>query len=1021
MSESKDSAQSARKLKEGVKLKTKPAVVPKYRKIKTGGTKLPMAAMMPKGITVWNIVFSTLFLGLLVVTFVNFIGILVPKLISPNFKEFIPIPLPELFLKFLVPIALILEVFLVLIAFEAKAISFPKIHTRHSVKRIMIVGFIIGSLLLSFFTPYLNLIGKYRDLPPGEITPMDTNESWFNSIFTGDAPFYIDGILDLLDNMDLDPDLDIDVIAYVNALTGTLGNYLYRWDIREYYQESSWDFVETSGDTRFDLTAENHDPAIHPDPPISYDQLEITQLVYSVQTALLSQLITPWSNNYNEPFLTNDLNWTDNLVDENGTVSAVEGTVDVKYNLNDMISLKATTDQIGFFGNFTYQPYFVSDDNITDIITASIDYSDPAIYESWYNTTFARFLQKPLNYETISPLVAAYAASASNYGKTNGHSAYEQTNYILEKIISDFGLPTADNDDNNGQDRAQLLIEGSDSSASAYIALAIMTLRLNNIPCRPVIGFALGDGSVTSRTLSLSDNLYAWVEALVPVDDGAGGIAYKWGQFQMGPYVDPDTSSLYYCENTLYSSFDVDIAILGEPFLYLPVLQQDIGGQDVYFTDYGRNYTLRATVTDDTGLVEGATVNYATVTAGQLQTYASNPAALLAVASSLGSAVTNVIGVAEFYTTWNPLMYDVYNPSNPGGTVYVLLAYVTLVSTNYTGFVLVPTGYLSGVSINATVETIPNPSPPPIGVFDLYLVQRGVQYQISTELFQYDNLTSPLEGRLVTYYILDENEKNDLLLGTLDPATLRILGQELTDVNGNTTIHTMQGSTSIFSTLTPQVTPGAVYYIAAIFGQNYTFTIMLYFDGKYSTIDSSDYFHNKGIDGEFFIPDVDIYLYQEPPGGLPSPMVGEDVEVWLVKQSVYDAADTTDSTTLRADLVLASAGEPYGANIVATGTTDGNGFYNTTLNENVTQYGPSFYRLVVLYVDTWNISAPITITFPPAYMSYSLMDIEPSVPAQVLMTFSIRDCMSHMIELRNTEHLTELNCLAILPTKDVKY
>ena len=148
MSESADSAKSGRKLKEGVKLKTKPAVVPKYRKIKAGGPKLPMAAMMPKGITAWNIVFSTLFLGLLVATIVNF-----------SFIEFLSVPLPDLFIKYIVPVALILEVFLVLIAFEAKAISFPKIHTRHSVKRIMIVGFIIGSLLVSFFTPYFNLIG----------------------------------------------------------------------------------------------------------------------------------------------------------------------------------------------------------------------------------------------------------------------------------------------------------------------------------------------------------------------------------------------------------------------------------------------------------------------------------------------------------------------------------------------------------------------------------------------------------------------------------------------------------------------------------------------------------------------------------------------------------------------------------------------------------------------------------------------------------------------------------------------
>ncbi|MHA1218141.1 MAG: hypothetical protein ACTSO5_05580 [Candidatus Heimdallarchaeaceae archaeon] len=67
MSESEDSAKSTKRFKEGAKLKTKPAVVPKYKKMKKGSTKLPVATMMPRGITAWNIAFSILFLGLLVV------------------------------------------------------------------------------------------------------------------------------------------------------------------------------------------------------------------------------------------------------------------------------------------------------------------------------------------------------------------------------------------------------------------------------------------------------------------------------------------------------------------------------------------------------------------------------------------------------------------------------------------------------------------------------------------------------------------------------------------------------------------------------------------------------------------------------------------------------------------------------------------------------------------------------------------------------------------------------------------
>ena len=97
MSESKDSAKSIKRFKEGAKLKTKPAVVPKYKRMKAGSTKLPVAAMMPRGVTAWNIGFSILFLGLLVATIIN-----------TYFNEFIPIPLPDLFLKYIIHVVLII-------------------------------------------------------------------------------------------------------------------------------------------------------------------------------------------------------------------------------------------------------------------------------------------------------------------------------------------------------------------------------------------------------------------------------------------------------------------------------------------------------------------------------------------------------------------------------------------------------------------------------------------------------------------------------------------------------------------------------------------------------------------------------------------------------------------------------------------------------------------------------------------------------------------------------------------------
>jgi hypothetical protein len=105
-----------KKLKAGVKTKTKPAVVPKYRKIKKGGEKLPIE-LMPKKLNKWNIIFSAIFIALLVITVINF-----------YFYEYVIIPLPNLIMNILVPVILVIEVFLILLAFETYKVKFaPKL------------------------------------------------------------------------------------------------------------------------------------------------------------------------------------------------------------------------------------------------------------------------------------------------------------------------------------------------------------------------------------------------------------------------------------------------------------------------------------------------------------------------------------------------------------------------------------------------------------------------------------------------------------------------------------------------------------------------------------------------------------------------------------------------------------------------------------------------------------------------------------------------------------------------------
>ena len=944
-----------KRLKEGVKLKTKPAVVPKSRRMKTKQSKVPIAAMMPKGITKWNIIFTSIFGILLIATIVN-----------SYFYTFLKIPLPEIILQFLEPAIMIIEIFIVLVAFEAKTFEFPKIHTRHSVKRILITGFIIGSLLVSFFTPYVNLVGKYRDLPPGSIEPMEVDEDWFDSLFTGSAPFYIDGLLDLLDALDLNESLgDVD-IARITAESGSsLGQFLYRWEVYDTYQSSDWEFVESSPSTRYALAPENYGPP-PPNPNITVEEFKVNQTVYSVSTGLLDSLITTWSNINNKPFLKHDDfnnpgDWDDNLLDQNGMVAAQDGTTNIRYNLRDMLSLQATTTTLGFVGSFNYNTYFLRGENITDLVSSTGRFGAPRYLSSTFNSTYARFLQKPTNYKIISPGVAAFARSLYYTGINNGHDFYQQITYILETILTTFGLPTSAESDNGGQDRAELVVQGLDHSLSGYLSLAVMALRLNNIPCRPVFGFAIGNeigGNPNDRLLQL-ENFYAWIEALIPVRLGPSEIYYKWGQFQMGPYI--DGSDLIYCENTLYASYDIDVYLLNEPPLYFPVSSQLIGGERVYVTDYGVNYTFRAVVNDINGPVDGATVTFRTLTLEDYYNFQTNPTALLSQSELVGTAPA-IAGIAELYRVLDPLLYPMYIPGD-NSTVFALMAYVSLLSLNATGFIVAPDGYLTDVYINANKQIMTNPYPPPVGVADFYILQRGVNYTISTILYEDAAHTTILYSRLVTYYVLDDPQMQSIIA---DPVNLLSItpyaeATAITNSTGGSAVATQRSGYDFFENCTVSTT----YYIVARYGQNYTVTILVYEDSKKSTIDISDDFFNKDTEGDTFITDLDFYLYLEPTGGTPEPISNEAIDIWFVPQDVYDGATKTSRAALESDLTGAA---PY-AFLIESDLTDGSGFFNDTLTIDVSGLYPGEYYVLVFYLDSWNISAPILIADVPAMIN----------------------------------------------------
>ncbi|NPD89790.1 MAG: hypothetical protein HGN29_13845 [Asgard group archaeon] len=954
---STEEPKQSKQLKAGVKLKTKPAVVPKKRKMKTKGDMLPIAALVPRGISKWNIIFTVLFSGLLAATIVN-----------SYFKEFLVIPLPNFILKIIVPIIIGIEVFLILIAFETYKVKFTpnilrviitiitilvlfpitlfKYHTRHSVKRIVFTGLILWSLVFSFFSPYFGMIGKIRDLEDG-IAEQNVDQSWFENLFQGSAPFYIDGLLDLLDSLDLNDTLANQEMAQVRAETGSLGNYLYRWEINDYYNPTTWEF-EGNNAQRFTL-----EPTDYGQPgAASITDLNITETIYST-TSLYSQaidanLLTTWSS-YFDPHLydvTPTYSWDDFLRDENGTASAEAGSTNIRFNSRDQLTLESIANAIGFLGTYNYKTYFALDSEADKqaIKDNSLSFTDLVVNDSTFQTDFSNFLQKPSGYETLSPNVHRNSLDWAIAGVNNGFTIYEQITYILDQILIAGGFPTSADSDNQGQDRAERFWAVDDRSFTAFLAATVMALRWNNIPARPVFGFAIGEdigGVPNHRSLTLS-HLYGWIEAIIPV--GAGN--YRWGQFQIGPY--PSGGDLIYCENTLYSSYNVSVE-------FLSVIPQDPGiGEEVYVIDNYVDYTLRATVTSEGSPVVGASVQFETISTADYQAAQSNPTELLSLTRGLGSDVTDGFGYAAITYDFDHVNYTVLNFADQEATSYILIAYISLASIGGAGFVVIPEGYLSALAMNTSKQVLPNPQNI-TEYYDYYIVQKGRSYQISTILYEDVAHTTVLTDRVVSYYVLTQDDLTELLFGILDPQILldNKIGVAFTDWQGNSTLQTNDTFDSLLT--------GTTYFLAASYGANYTYSVMLIVQAEKSTIDINS------TDLDNF--ELDIYLYTEPLGGSADKLANEPLEVWIAPESDYSSFVGTEPDDLKSHLLAANSTGPFCQIVTLPGaTTDSNGFYNDTFTVSSSNYGTGFFVVIVFYLSTWNTTSAFLIGSGPVWL-----------------------------------------------------
>ncbi|MHA1550507.1 MAG: hypothetical protein ACTSQC_01015 [Candidatus Heimdallarchaeaceae archaeon] len=801
-----------------------------------------------------------------------------------------------------------------------------------------------------------------------------------------------------MDALDFNDSLGNQEVAevFTDGLDGDLGNFLYRWEVHDYYDSTTWEFISNDAVTNALQDGSDYGP---PDPTAI--GMDIKQLAYSATTTVTSPLLTTWSS-YNYPHLSeygtdtgsSSSDWDDYLFDENGTNVAVDGSTDIVYTLRDQLLLQSSAEILGFVGTYDYTTYFVQD----DIQTIIDDCTDAYIPGYATDSDVERFLQIPTNYDTTSGGVIGFANDIDTVATANSYTYYERAAYIIDQILFERGTPTADQTDNGGRDRAQLLIEDSDHSISAFLALTIMTMRLNGIPARPVFGFAIGTpngGDPNNRTLAFA-NLYGWVEALLPIDEGGADPVHRWGQFQIGPY--PSGVDLVYCENTLYTSYDVDVSMYEYP-TYNVLPTQTVGSDEVYILD-NLQYVVRADVDSEGSPAVGAMVNFKAVTAADYQTYQTNPSQLLAVADDLGNEVTNGIGRAEVYPTFNSTAYPLYNPSDPDSTTYIVFAFISFTSLNATGFIIVPEGYLTTVSMNATTQYLPSPEDP-MTFYNYYIVQRGFTYSLSTTLYAEPGLITPLTGRNVSYYVLTADELQQLQLGLIGPEDVTKIGDGLTNGGGTSTVYSNDGVTDYFAL--PEDT---TYFLVANYGQNYTFSIMLLIDFLRSETTLNDTVLDVGVDGFFLWENFDFYLFMQPPLGAPTVLDGEAVEVWFIQESDYQVyTGVKDVATYKSELTTTlNASIPYNK-ILYNGVTDASGFINTTIVVDARNHGAGTFVFLTFYLDRWNASVSVFISTPPASFVVAMNQIY-SEPIHGSISFSV-------VSMTNIEYMLSLSIILL--------
>ncbi|MHA1302838.1 MAG: transglutaminase domain-containing protein [Candidatus Heimdallarchaeaceae archaeon] len=974
------SAKEKKKLKRIKKpIKTKPAVTPKKtKKIKTKKKKSPITTFEEKKLKVKNIIFTLIFGVLLVASF--FFKRIIAGL-NPS-QDLLTQTIIQLIQYFLIG----LFTYVTLLAFETYKVEFHpkplrilltivtavvffpltlfKYYTRHNVWRIIFVGSTILSLLLTLFGSYMTGV-FYRDSETGAVPDQyEIDTSFLSAPFIINLPIDIDSLMDLLDNLGELDDLTLQSsVANITAIDGSLGDYLYRWDVYDKYSEEEWDFEKSNQATLYNIPAEEQGT------PSGFDdttdaRFRISQTVYTASSSVDISLLTTW-NAFVRPHIEMQTNWGDSVKNLQGN-SVGSSDTNVYFDLRDQLQLQSTVEKSDpltpFQGTFEYETYFMSEDDMETLMQDTLKYN--SLDQLYIQEHYSMFLQAPEGYyDTISTAVTTFADEEIGSSIDTTTEVYDVITTVIQNVLMKgdveniFGGGGAV--DTGGEDPANVLARNQPAPASAYISLTVMALRRLGIPARPVMGFAVGSGDSSYRELKVA-NMYYWIEALLPLDYDDDGSAdeYRWGQFQVGPYP-VDSSTFIYCENSLNAQYELNLQL----FENTPgdVRTMESGGATAYLVDYGINYTIAVNVTRSGSPASGVPITLKSYKASEVQ--GGYDTSLLSSGTEIVSSpiVTNESGVATYSYVFTQDNYSILDFSNQAETSYFMVALNGLTNFDAKGIAIFPTGYLTDVVLNASVQNIPNPQNP-AEIMHYYLIQQGWKYEMYSLLYRDGPPgNDPLANRTVTYYLLTPEQLQEIQGGAaIDPSQFTEIGQAKTDSIGNSSVLSVNATTSVdyFASLTVNTT----YAVVALYGLNYSYAPIVIIDGLIASVKVNDTVLDTAVDGYTMWEEINVTLQMQPPNGVAEPLKNEDVWLWIVYDTDWQAYDGSVTGTEYNTTLTGTTRSKYIGHYI----TNSNGQLIKDYLIDATELGAGKFKIVAIYSERWEGSEDIFITIGPA-------------------------------------------------------